>query len=98
MARNNDIEGKADKPSKDEYKKRITQGWVAFNKLKNVFCSDMPRTAKIFDQYVLPIVIYGTETWALNKSIIYKLQVIRSAMVSISLRDKKKKGRDPSGK
>lgn len=73
--------------------RRISLAWAAFGKLQDVFQSDIPNTlkAETFNQYVLPALTYGTETWALNKNIIHKLQVTQRAMerrmLNIKLRD-----------
>ena len=57
--------------------RRISLAWSAFGRMQDVFKSDIPNTikARVFDQYVLPVLTYGTETWALNKNIINILQV-----------------------
>ena len=59
--------------------RRKSLAWSAFGRMQDVFKSDIPNTikARVFDQYVLPVLTYGTETWALNKKIINRLHWIR---------------------
>ncbi|XP_060530472.1 uncharacterized protein LOC132704478 [Cylas formicarius] len=79
---------------KAELPRRISLAWTAFGRLREVFCSGLPNTlkAQIFDQYVLPTLTYGTETWAINKEIICKLQTTQRAMerrmIGVTLRDR----------
>ena len=74
--------------------RRISLGWSAFGKMQDVFRSNLPNTMKsqVFDQYVLPVLTYGVETWALNKNIIHRLQVTQRAMerriLNIKLQDR----------
>ena len=74
--------------------RRISLAWSAFGRMQDVFKSDIPNTikARVFDQYVLPVLTYGTETWALNKNIINRLQVTQRAMerriLNINLQDR----------
>ena len=53
-----------------EIKRRITLGWAAFNKVDNVMRSpkaSMQIKKKVFNEYVLPVMTYGSETWALTR-------------------------------
>lgn len=74
--------------------RRISLGWSTFGKMQNIFKSDLPNTIKsqVFNQYVLPVLTYGTETWALNKNIIQRFQVTQRAMerriLNIKLQDR----------
>ena len=54
-----------------EIKKRITIGWAAFGKVDNIMRSrkeSMKIKRKIHDEYILPVMTYGCETWALNNA------------------------------
>lgn len=69
----------------------------SFGKLRNDFSSTIPQCLKatqlVFDQFVLPVMTYGTETWihsgphkkAQGRSASYGSAV---AMLSVSLRDR----------
>ncbi|XP_037294379.1 uncharacterized protein LOC115454908 [Manduca sexta] len=77
-----------------EIKRRIQLGWGAFGKLSDVLkAKKVPLNLKrrIFEQCVLPVMIYGAETWSLTKQLIHRLQVtqraMERAMLGISLRD-----------
>ena len=67
--------------------------WSAFGRMQDVFKSDMPNTikARVFDQYVLPVLTYGRESWALNKNI-NRFQVTQRGMerriLNINLQDR----------
>ena len=67
--------------------------WSVFGRMQAVFKSDIPNTikARVFDQYVLPVLTYETEIWALNKNI-NKLQVTQRDMerriLNINLQDR----------
>ncbi|CAH2094017.1 unnamed protein product [Euphydryas editha] len=54
--------------------RRIKLGWAAFGKLKNVFSPVIPQClkSKVFDQCVLLVMTYGTETWSLTMSLLNK--------------------------
>ena len=58
-----------------EVNRRIQLGWAAFGKLRNIFSSQIPQClkTKVFDQCVLPVMTYGTETWTLTMGLIRKL-------------------------
>ena len=50
-----------------EIKRRITLGWAALNKVDNIMKSRKARMQikkKVFNEYVLPVMTYGSETWA----------------------------------
>ena len=74
--------------------RRISLAWSAFGRMQDVFKSAIPNTikARVFYQYVLPVLTYGTKTWALNKNIINRLQVTQRAMerriLNINLQDR----------
>ena len=77
-----------------EVNRRIQLGWAAFGKLRNVFSSDIPQClkTKVFNQCVLPVMTYGTETWSFTIGLISKLKVaqraMERAMLGVSLRDR----------
>ena len=48
-----------------EIKRRITLGWAAFNKVDNIMRrhkASMQIKKKVFNEYVLPVMTYGSET------------------------------------
>ncbi|KAI8424369.1 hypothetical protein MSG28_002896 [Choristoneura fumiferana] len=77
-----------------EITRRIRLGWAAFGKLRSVFSSKLPQClkSKVFDQCVLPVMTYGSETWALTMGLMRKLKVtqraMERAMLGVSLRDR----------
>ena len=78
----------------EEVKRRIALGWAAFSKVDNIMRSRNAKIKikrKVFDEYVLPTMIYGSETWALTKAHKEILAVaqrkMERIMLGISLRD-----------
>ena len=77
-----------------EVNRRIRLGWAAFGKLRGIFSSNLPQClkTKVYDQCVLPVITYGTETWSLTMGLIRKLKVtqraMERAMLGVSLRDR----------
>ena len=54
-----------------EIKRRIALGWAAFSKVANIMKSRKARMKikrKVHNEYVLPVMVYGSETWALKKA------------------------------
>ena len=54
-----------------EIKRRIALGWAAFRKVGNIMksrkaCMNIKR--KVHNEYVLPVMMYGSETWALKNA------------------------------
>ena len=55
-----------------EIKRRISLGWAAFSEVANIMKSrkaSMNIKRKVQNEYVLPVMVYGNETWALKKSV-----------------------------
>ncbi len=77
-----------------EVNHRIQLGWAAFGKLRNILTSEIPQClkTKVFEQCVLPVLIYGSETWTLTMGLIRRLKVtqraMERAMLGVSLRDR----------
>ena len=76
-----------------EINRRIRLGWAAFRKLHGIFSSNLPQClkTKVYDQCVLPVMTYGSETWSLTMGLIRRLKVtqraMERAMLGVSLRD-----------
>ena len=77
-----------------EIKRRIALGWVAFSKVANIMKSrkaSMNIKRKVHKEYVLPVMVYGSETWALKKAHMELLSVeqrkMERNMLGITLRD-----------
>ena len=54
-----------------EIKRRIALGWAAFSKVANIMKSrkaSMNVKRKVHNEYVLPVMVYCSETWALKKA------------------------------
>ena len=79
-----------------EIKRRITLGWAAFGKVYNIMKSrraTMKFKRKIFNEYILSVMTYGSETWALTSTMKNMLRVtqrkMERIMLGITLLDKK---------
>ena len=80
-----------------EIKRRIAVGWAAFSKVANIMKStkaSMNVKRKVHNEYVLPVMVYGSETWALKKVQMELLSVaqrkMERIMLDITLRDHKR--------
>ena len=79
-----------------EIRRRISLGWAAFNKYGDVMKSKLPvcLKRKVYNQCVLPVLTYGSETWGLTKKIERKLRTaerkMERIMLGITLRDRKR--------
>ena len=54
-----------------DIKRRIALGWATFIKVANIMKSrkaSMNIKRKVHNEYVLPDMVYGSETWALKKA------------------------------
>ena len=76
-----------------EIKRRIALGWAAFSKMANIMKSrkaSMNVKRKVHSGYVLPVMVYGSETWALKKAHMELLSVAHRKteriMLGITLR------------
>ena len=71
-----------------EIKRRIALGWAAFRKVANITKSrkaSMNVKRKVNNEYVLPVMVYGSETWALKKAHMELLSVAQRKMERIML-------------
>jgi hypothetical protein len=80
-----------------EVKRRIGLGWCAFNKLNSIMCKrnvPMALKRKAFNECILPVLTYGSETWSLNNTQLHKLVItqrkMERIMVGVTLRDRKR--------
>ena len=79
-----------------EIKRRISMGWRAFGKQCDILKSKMPLSLKrkIFNQVILPVLTYGSETWSLTKAMERKLvstqRAMERIMMGITLKDRKR--------
>ena len=80
-----------------EIKRRIALGWAAFSKVANIMKSrkaSMNVKRKVHNEYVLPVMVYGSETWELKKAHMELLSVaqrkMERIMLGITLRDHKR--------
>ncbi|CAG4970592.1 unnamed protein product [Parnassius apollo] len=77
-----------------EVNRRIQLGWAAFGKLRHIFSSGIPQSLKttLYNQCVLPVMTYGSETWSITAGRMRTLKVaqpaIERAMLGVSLLDK----------
>ena len=71
-------------------------GWSAFGKQSSVMKSNLPISLKrkVYNQCILPVLTYGSETWSLTKVLERKLQSAQRGMerimFGITWRDKKR--------
>ena len=79
-----------------EIKRRISLGWRAFGKQIDIMKSKLPLSLKrkVFNQQVLPVLTYGSESWSLTKTLERKLRTTQRGMerimVGVTLRDRKR--------
>ena len=77
-----------------EIKRRIALGWAAFSKVANIMNSWKARMKikrKVHNEYVLPVMMYGSETWALKKAHMELAQrKMERIMLGITQRDHKR--------
>ena len=69
-----------------EIKRSIALGCAAFSKVANIMKSrkaSMKIKRKVHNEYVLPVMMYGTETWALKKAHMELLSVVQGKMEHI---------------
>ena len=81
-----------------EINRRIALGWAAFSKVANIVKSRQARVTiqrKAHNEYVLPVSVYGGETWELMKDHVEQLSVaqrnIKRIILSITHRDHKRR-------
>ena len=63
-----------------EIRKSIRLGWAAFGKVENILKNNNTRMAtkkKVFNEYVLPVMTHGSETRALNNTIMESLRSLK---------------------
>ncbi len=79
-----------------EIRRRIGIGWSAFGKQNLVMNSNLPLPLKrkVYNQCILPVLTYGSETWCLTKELERKLRSAQRGMerkmLGITWRDKKR--------
>ena len=78
-----------------EIQRRITAGWTAFAKHRNIFEGNIGTCLKkqVYHSCVFPAIIYGAETWALTTRAQSKLAAAQTKMernmLNIAYRDRK---------
>lgn len=87
---------KAGPGQEDEIKRRIAMGWTAFGRHSNILRGDIPMCLKrkVFNTCIVPVIIYGAETWSLTKVLERKIQATQRSMerkmLGITWKDKKR--------
>ncbi len=64
-----------------EVQNRITNGWIAFNKRKGTITSkrlSMKTKRKTYENYILPVVLHGTETVTWSPKLINKMKTFEN--------------------
>ena len=81
--------------TKQEVSIRIKAGWTVLGKYREIFLDKhllMSLKRKVFNQCVLPVMIYGCQTWSLTKALVKKLETSRRAMerrmLNVKLKDR----------
>ena len=84
-----------EKSTKQEVSIRIKAGWSVFGKYSEIFLDrhlPMSLKRKVFNQCVLPAMIYGCQTWSLTKALVKKLEINQQAverrMLNVKLKDR----------
>ncbi len=78
-----------------EFRRGIGMGWSAFGKQNIVMNSNLPLSLKrkVYNQCILPVLTYGSETWRLTKELERKLRSAQRGMnrrmLGITWRDRK---------
>ncbi len=78
-----------------EIRRRIGMGWSAFGKQNLIMNSNLPLSLKrkVYNQCILPVLTYGSETWRVTKELERKLRSpqrgMERRMLGITWRDKK---------
>lgn len=79
----------------EEIKRRITAGWGAFSKYRDIMKSKMPMCLKrkVYNQCIQAAITYGCQTWAITKRMEDRLRTtqrsMERAMIGITKRDHK---------
>ncbi len=79
-----------------EIRRRIGMGWSAFGKQNLVMDSNLPLSLKRkgYNQCILPVLTYGSETWRLSKELKKKLRSAQRGMerrmLGITWKDRKR--------
>ena len=79
-----------------EIKRRIKLGWSAFGRHSNILQGSLPLCLKrkVFNQCVLPVMTYGSETWTtiveMEKKLTRTQRAMERLILGVSLRDRKK--------
>ncbi|KAG1669363.1 putative uncharacterized transposon-derived protein F52C9.6 [Nymphon striatum] len=65
-----------------EVRRRVALGWLAFGRLNNVWSSKLPLCLKrkVYDQCVLSVLTYGSDTWAITDTLLKKLASAQHSM------------------
>lgn len=78
-----------------EISRRIKLTWAAYGKLKYILNMKIPvrLKIKIYNECILPVTTYGSETWVLTRKTVKKLQIhqrsIERRLLGITLKDRK---------
>ena len=73
---------KLNKDHENEIKRRITVGWKMYGKYGNIMRGSLPvcLKRKVYNQCILPAMLYECETWKLTKAMETKLRSAQRAM------------------
>jgi len=65
-----------------EIQRRISAGWIAFAKYRNILKSSIPicLKRKLYHQCIEPVITYGCQVWALNRRMENKLRTTQRSM------------------
>ncbi len=86
----------ANQAHEKEIRRRIGMGWSAFGKQNLVINSTLPLSLKrkVYNQCILPVLPYGSETWRLTKKLERRLRSaqreMERRMLGITWRDRKR--------
>lgn len=81
----------------EEIHRSIRLGWAAFGKLSYIIKNQnipLELRSKVYNQFILPVLTYGAQTWALTKANVDKCvktqRAMERQMLNIKLIDRKK--------
>ena len=84
-----------DKNQDKEIQRRITAGWTAYAKHRDIFKSNIPISLKrkVYEACIIPAMTYAAETWSLTTKMENKLAAAQSkmerSMLGINYKDRK---------
>ena len=74
-----------------EIKRRIGQAWRKFWSLKFILTDNTLKTnlkVEVFEKCVLSVLLYGSQTWSLNKKLQNMIRICQRKIMQVTLKDR----------